>query len=171
MPHSLEPAFISDAHYKAFGRIIQAFVKVEIWYALLLERILKIESASASLMFAAYSYDSLKNLLKAVITESSIPEADRAEGIKYVDKVNDKATLRNNVAHNAWKPGRKDGNIKPMVLKTKGSVFILGTEHNEKEWTAAELDAEADEILMRAVKVVEFFGLRGIKIGDDKKAD
>lgn len=151
----------------AFGRIIQAFVSVETVYAHLLEAILKIEKPSAPLVFAAYGYDALKNLLKAVITESNQPEAEIAECIKLIDKVHDKSFLRNNIAHNSWKPGHRAGSIKPLVLRTRGSMFILGIEHNEKDWLAKELHAEADAILERALAVALFFKLRGVVIGGD----
>ena len=166
MAHDLEQKFITDDHFKAFGRIVQAFVTVEILYAHLIEAILKIDKASSALVFAPYGYDGYKNLLKAIVSESSSSKEDQAEIFKLIDKVNDKSALRNNIAHCSWKPGRRAGSIKPMVLKTRGSVFILGIEHNEKDWTAEELNAEADQILERALKVGEFFTDRGVKIRD-----
>jgi len=121
--------------------------------------------------FSAYGYDAIKNLLKAAITESNQSEEDKVSGIKLIDKVHDKSNLRNNIAHNSWKPGRREGSIKPLVLKTKGSVLMLGTGHNEKDWTAKELHSEAEEILARVIRVADFFADRGITISAEDAND
>lgn len=171
MAHHLERKHMTDAHYTAFGRIVQAFVSVETMYAHLAERILGIETHASALVFAAYGYDALKNLLQAVISESNQPDDEKKVALKLIEKVQDKSRLRNNVAHNSWKPGRRPGSIKPMVLRTKGAFLILGIEHNEKDWTAKELSAEADEILERGFLVGQFFAERGVKIGANDGRD
>lgn len=167
MAESLEPKFISRDHNAAFGRIVQAFVTAQVVYQHVLEKTFRLDTAVAALMFSAYGYDQTKNLLKATISESGLPESERKLGISLIDKVNDKAALRNNIAHCSWKPGQKPGTLRPMVMKTRGSVFILGIEHNEKEWAADELHAEADEILARVLRVAQFFTDRGLDIGTD----
>ena len=165
MGKALEPKFITAKHYRAFGRVVQAFVQIETVYAQIVLRVLKVEDGTGAFLLAGYNYDGLKNLVKSMVGESNLPDHESKEILARIDKVNDKANLRNNVAHNPWKPGKRKGSIKSMVLKTKGNLKIMGIEDNEKDWLASELDAEADEILRRGMAVGQFFVDRGIHLG------
>jgi hypothetical protein len=126
---------------------------------------LQIEDGASALVFAYSGYDDLKNLMKAVLTESNLTEAEMEEGLKLVDRVNDKSVLRNNVAHTSWRRGRRPGSIKPLVIKAKGKLLLLGAHHDEKDWTAEELNSEADEILDRAFAVGLFLRGHGVTLG------
>ena len=86
-----------------------------------------------------------------------------------LDRVGDKSVLRNNVAHTSWRKGRRPGSIKPLVVKAKGKLFLLGAHHNEKDWTAEELNAEADEILDRAFAVGLYLRGHGVKLGAESE--
>ena len=121
------------------------------------------------LLFSQHSYDSLKNLLRVCIDHADLGEADYKEINDLIDKIHKKSLLRNNVAHNLWVKGRRTKSIKPLVIKTKSSLLIKGVDHNEKEWTSAELRAEADEVLRLGHLIGEFFSKRGIPVRNAKK--
>ena len=168
---SLEQKFMTPDHYKAFGRIVQAFVSVETVYSHIIMRTLKVEDGAGMFMLSGYGYDGLKNIIKSMISEGNLSEAEAKEVLDLMDKVNDKSNLRNNVAHCPWKPGRRPNSVKPLVLKTKGTLKILGIEHNEKDWTPPELEAEAGEILKRCLAVAQFFADRGVVLGNTEEHD
>src|SRR5712664_4054405 len=44
--------------------------------------------------------------------------------------------------HCTWMQGTKSGTIKPLMMSARTVLKMLGIEHNEKQWTAAELHAE-----------------------------
>jgi hypothetical protein len=170
MPRSnLEAKFVTKDHLYAFGRIIQAFVSVETLYGHLILRILQVDDGVGPLLLSGHGYDGLKNLLKTIISALDITDDDKEAALKLVDRIGDKANLRNNVAHNGWKKGKRKGSIKPMVIKTKGTLKLLGVGHNEKDWTAAELHVEAQEILDRAYALGAFFKDRGLDIGNTQE--
>jgi hypothetical protein len=165
MPNPLEPKHLTPEHYRAFGRIVQAFVSIETLYAHIIKRSLSVDDGAGAFLMSGYGYDALRNMLLAAISESALSAPENEEVTALIDKVHKRANLRNNVAHCSWKPGRRPGSIKPLVLKTRATLKVLGIEANEKDWLIAELDAEADEILARGLEVGVFFRDRGIPLG------
>jgi hypothetical protein len=79
---------------------------------------------------------------------------------KGLDDLMDRAksifALRNDIAHCSWKKGRRAGTIKPISLSARGVLKVLGSEHNEREWTANQLFAEATRIHQFGLELVEF---------------
>jgi hypothetical protein len=61
---------------------------------------------------------------------------------KLMDRVRKAHSLRNQIAHCTWMQGTKSGTIKPLMMSARTVLKMLGIEHNEKQWTAAELHAE-----------------------------
>jgi hypothetical protein len=148
----------------AFGRIVQAFVSVKVLYAHALAQIFKLDSGHASLIFARFGYDQFKNLLKVCIQASDASKETIKAVLKLIDKIHTRSLLRNSVAHASWKRGKRPGSIKPLVLKTKGSLLLLGIHHNEKDWTAEELNREADQILDLALSLGKHLRANGIHL-------
>ena len=165
MTNPLEPKHLSPEHYRAFGRIVQAFVSVEALYAHIVIRSLKVDDGAGAFLLSNQGYDGLKNMLLSAVNESHLTEPEIDEISALIEKVNKKSALRNNVAHCSWKPGKRPGSIKPLVLKTRGTLKVLGIEDNEKDWMAPELDQEAEEILQRGLAVGIFFRDRNIPLG------
>lgn len=161
MGHELEPKYITPEHYHAFGRIVQAFVAVEDFYTEIIGNIVGVDSGNAFFLLSNSSYDGVKNIIKTITSGLDIPEDQKKEGAALIDKVHDKATLRHNVAHDAWVAGKRPKSIKPIVLKAKGRLVAKGPFNNEKDWTAEELEAEANLILERALAVGMFFSKFG----------
>ena len=74
---------------------------------------------------------------------------DVLEHIKEIERLN---KIRSVVAHSYWVEGSKKDAIKPVGIKKRGkSLFqYMGLDHNEKEWTADELNKEAEAIMREA---------------------
>jgi len=62
---------------------------------------------------------------------------------KLMDRVRTAHVLRDQIAHCTWTWGTKPGKIKPCVMSARTVLKMRGTEPNEKQWTADELNAEA----------------------------
>lgn len=61
-----------------------------------------------------------------------------------LDKTMKISGLRNDIAHNNWVSGQRPGSIKPIKLKLRGDEPTpMGHWHNEKSWTAQDLETEA----------------------------
>lgn len=159
-PH--ESSHVSQEHYTAFGRIVHAFARVETILAEAIRCLLKMSTEQAAVSLSQYGYEQLRGLLQAMIEEASAPKNHKEEFLDLIAAIHKKAPLRNNVAHSVWRAGRKDKTIKPFVLKMKGKMFVLGTHHNEKDWTAEELHAEADDILLRLSNLHQYLVKEGL---------
>jgi hypothetical protein len=73
-----------------------------------------------------------------------------------MDRAKPAFALRNDIAHNVWRKGRRAGAIKPMSMSARGALKLLGSEHNEREWTAPQLKAEAQKIHELGVDLAKF---------------
>ena len=62
---------------------------------------------------------------------------------KLMDRVRKARGLRDQIAHCTWTAGTKPGKIKPLAMSARTVLKMLGIKHNEKQWTAGELNAEA----------------------------
>jgi len=62
---------------------------------------------------------------------------------KLMDRVRTAHVLRDQIAHCTWTWGTKPGKIKPCVMSARTVLKMRGTEANEKQWTADELNAES----------------------------
>jgi hypothetical protein len=79
-----------------------------------------------------------------------------------MDRVKTAASLRNDIAHCVWKPGRRKGAIKPVSLSARGVLKALGSDHNEREWTADQLMAEAKRIHELGTELAQFMKNYGL---------
>jgi len=73
-----------------------------------------------------------------------------------MERVKTAFALRNDIAHCVWKPGRKRGAIKPISLSARGVIKALRSDHNEREWTAEQLIAEASRIHQLGIELAHF---------------
>ena len=62
---------------------------------------------------------------------------------KLMERVRTAHVLRDQIAHCTWTWGTKPGKIKPCVMSARTVLRMRGTELQEKQWTADELNAEA----------------------------
>jgi hypothetical protein len=58
--------------------------------------------------------------------------------------------------------GSKSGTIKPLTMNARTLLKFRGNEHNEKQWTAAERDAEGQKFRKLGVELVAFMQRTGL---------
>jgi hypothetical protein len=93
-----------------------------------------------------FRHEQKRNMFLALLPELNISEPRREKVVKLVEWISTKSRLRNHIAHSVWTRGRKKDTIKPLSVTVKQKLEVLGIDHNEKEWTAKELEIEAVEI-------------------------
>ncbi|MGX1099977.1 hypothetical protein [Amorphus sp. MBR-141] len=157
-----EVPHISADHFAAFGRILHAFARVESLYEAAIMSALELEPFQAAMTLAQSGYEQKKQLLFAIIEESSASADQAKEFKKLIDAISAKSALRNNIAHCVWRGGKRTGSIKPFVIKTKAKLLLLGHSDRERDWIAAELHAEADDLLERASAFKTFLADHGM---------
>ena len=102
-----------------------------------------------------------RDYILAMFDATMPPSASKKDAQKLMKRTGSAASLRNDVTHCAWIKGRKEGSIKPTKIQARQVLKVLGIEHNEKEWTAAELQAEAEKFHSLGVEVASFFRKHG----------
>ena len=146
-----EVTHVAPEHFAAFGRVCHAFARVESIYEAAILTSLELLPYQAAMTLSQYGYEPKRQLLFAIIEETDAPDALQKKFKSLIESIGKKSALRNNVAHCVWRKGSRDGAIKPYVIKTKSRLLLLGGDDDtERDWTAQELHAEADEILERA---------------------
>lgn len=128
-------AILSDEHYRVFGGIIVGFAKAEIGIKMTLAGLLKIDLLDALAITAPYGSVSLRNVAKSI---AKLKWEDRpellAEFLHLVGKIKGRATMRNDIAHNLWRVGRRPSSIAPMyvsVREDRADLIGLGEEHRD----------------------------------------
>jgi hypothetical protein len=155
----------SDAHLLAFGRIIHNFASVETGIKLILSGILDAHIDAAFIAFQPYSATDLRNVAKSVAKERLKPEL--AE--QFCCIVGDwfaSNGLRNVIAHSRWTDGARPDGIKPRRLSIReGRADWIGEDLQERDYTAADLEREAEKlnaINERCKKFLQTSGLRDV---------
>jgi hypothetical protein len=149
---------ITDDHRTGFGAVVNSFAALECLVDELILKLIGVDvvnveqrsraSANAIILLTKLQTQSKTDFLRSLdAVENVEPGTWIGTGLTGIlDRMKSKGILRNNVAHCIWDEGRSAGAVKPLVISASGRLKILGTHHNEKEWTANELKIAADEI-------------------------
>lgn len=156
------PSGLTDEHYCAFGKIINYFARLEVILDAALTHALDMRITRAPLVMATLRYEQKRDLLLTLVTMTSWPQEIRDEFTRLIKEVNTVNTLRRYVAHSTSKRGRKPGHVKPMAIKAKGKVDILGMRHNEKEYSVADLEAAAARMADIGYRLQNFMSRHGM---------
>ena len=132
---------ITDEHYAAFGRIVNTMAEID---AVLDGIIVAMAKGTMEVLplLPMVSSKSKGDYILAVGKEGLSLELIQ-ELEKLMDRVRTAHVLRDQIAHCTWTWGTKPGKIKPCVMSARTVLKMRGTEPNEKQWTADELNAEA----------------------------
>ena len=82
--------------------------------------------------------------------------------VGLMERVKVTFALRNSIAHNVWRKGRRLGAIKPISMSARGVLKLLGSDHNEREWTAPQLEAEEHKIHQLGIDLAKFMERYGL---------
>jgi hypothetical protein len=152
----------SDAHLLAFGRIIHNFASVETGIELALVGILNTFADAALIAFEPYSAVNLRNVAKSMAKERLKPELSE----QFCMIVGDWFAfngLRNIIAHSRWTEADREGAIKPRRLSIlEGRANWIGNKEEEKSYTSAELEEEAERLRLINERLKQFHQTSGL---------
>ena len=139
--------YMTQDHYAAFGIVVHLTSQLD---ATLDQIIVAMANAATQPTFyPLLTFLSAKDKRDYIVAMAKVaqwpPYAIKGMG-GLMDRAKSASDLRNDIAHCLWKKGRRKGTIKPIVLSARGAIKVLGSGNNEREWTAAELIAEAKKI-------------------------
>jgi hypothetical protein len=146
MPQSRTPSELTRAHFYAFGYIVSTYAKVEQGFKFIIAQIIGVRRHVALVLSEPYTSENLRDVIKS-LAESDLA-FDKAERVVDLAKRFEKfGPLRNAIGHNLWKEGARADAVKPMRLDIRsGKTRYKGLDATERDWTLAELDAEAQKL-------------------------
>jgi hypothetical protein len=154
---------ITEEHYAAFGRIMNLIADIDgLLDAIIMAMVQAKQKEVVLPILTMLSSKSKIDYIVAMGKESTMSPAAINELEKLMGRVRKARGLRNQIAHCTWMPGRKSGTIKPLLMSARGVLKMLGIEHNEKQWTAKELDDEANEFRKLGHDLASFMKRNGL---------
>lgn len=135
------PYPLTDAHYLAFGKIVQLFARFERFVEICLTTAIRSEYVATVVAISGLGYAAKCDALRSVLLLPGAPlSADQSIITAMVNDFNAFSALRNSIAHHTWRSGNKAGTIKPMSASSRGGKPRLrGTRSEEDEYTIDEL--------------------------------
>jgi hypothetical protein len=154
---------MSRDHFAAFGMIVTMTSHLDALFDQII--VAMTESANKPAFYPILTFLSAKDkrdYIQAMARISTWPPYAIDGIMRLMDRAKTVFSLRNDVAHLVWRKGRKPGTIKPMSLSARSVLKVLGSEHNEREWTAAQLEAEAHKIHELGLELARFMDRYGL---------
>ena len=155
--------YMTDDHYAGIGMVITMTCHLDG----LLDQIIvaMTKSTNEPAFYPILTFLSAKDkrdYIEAMAGISTWPQY-LIKGLKdLMDRAKPAFALRNDIAHNVWRKGQRAGAIKPMSMSARGALKLRGSEHNEREWTASQLKAEAQKIHELGVDLAKFMRRYGL---------
>jgi hypothetical protein len=155
---------ITDEHYAAFGRIINTIADIDGLLDNIIVTIVQGKQKEVVLpLLTMLSSKSKIDYIVAMGKEGATMSPNAINELeKLMDRVRKAHNLRNQIAHCTWMRGTKPGTIKPLVMSARNVLKLLGIEHNEKQWTAAELNAEVQKFRKLGYDLADFARRSGL---------
>ncbi len=158
-------AALSADHLKWFGFFINTFARIELQMQIAAAGMMGTDLGTAIIAMHGSQYRqkrlAVKNLSRTLgINGKRIPELEA-----LLDQVHKFSQLRNRIAHSTWTEGRRPGSAKPMVmtLSDDDEPGLLGHYHNERDWTPADLKAEAIKLEKLANDITDVLRSTGLE--------
>jgi len=155
--------YMTRDHYTGFGMVITMTCHVDA----LLDRIIvamtktAVEPAFYPILTCLTTRDK-RDYIVAMAGISTWPPAVVETLTHLMKRTKSAFEVRNSIAHCVWRKGRRSGTIKPMSMSARGALKLLGSEHNEREWSAPELMAEAEKIHQLGTDLAAFMKQYGL---------
>lgn len=140
-------AIPSEEFFTAFGAITFHYANVEYGIKATLSDMLDIHIFDIMVMAEPYNALSLRNVATSLTKESTLTAEEKAAFLSIVEEFGKLAPIRNTVGHSRWKEGRRPRSIKPVGISIRsGTAKLIGSNDDERDYTSAELMAEADRL-------------------------
>lgn len=157
-------AIPSDAHFKAFGALIHNYASVETGLKIVLSGILNAPLRLVLIMTEPYSALNLRQVLKAVAKEHEWPDKHLETLMQIVGDVKPISPLRNQIAHCRWTEGARPDAVKPRRVDIREErARYYGDDEDERDWTAAELDEQAEKLIAINLRLIQFLSDTGLQ--------
>jgi hypothetical protein len=161
---------ITDEHYAAFGRIVNTIANIDGLLDGVITAMVQAKQKEIVLpLLTMLSSKSKIDYIVAIGKESTMSPAAIKELEKLMDRVRRARGLRNDIAHCTWMPGTKPGTIKPLAMSARTVLKMLGVKHNENQWTANALNAEANRYRELGHELADFMKRTGLLPGSTKR--
>jgi hypothetical protein len=155
------PNHITNEHYAAFGRIINTIADIDGMLDTIIVAMVQGGLQVLPLLTMLNSKSKIDYIV-AIGDESNMSPNSIDELKKLMCRVRKAHGLRNRIAHCTWMQGTKPGTIKPLEMRARSALKMLGIEHNEKQWTAGALNAEADRFRELGHELADFMKRTGL---------
>jgi hypothetical protein len=154
---------MTQEHYAGFGLVVHLTSHLD---ALLDQIIVAMtNTANHPTFYPLLTFLSAKDkrdYIVAIAREAAWPPYAIKGMVDLMGRTKSAFSLRNDIAHCVWRPGRRKGAIKPMQMSARSVVKLLGSDHNEREWTASQLIAEAHKIYQVGIDLGAFMRSYGL---------
>jgi hypothetical protein len=143
----LEPYPVSPNYYTAFGSIVQQFARHEYLMQGIISAVIGVNVADVSMLTVELSYRARREALLSVIRAKPLPRPQLERIESFLAELHRHSGLRNAIAHNIWKEGRRPGSIRPLGLSVRGGkVSFKGIADNEPDYTVSQLFKIANDL-------------------------
>lgn len=151
-------------HAIQFGFIINIFAKIEMQMQITAAGILDTDLGTALILMGDTHYRQKQTTLRNLHATRGIDGYPNQQLIEILDEVSELSKLRNHIAHATWVAGRKPGSIKPMGMVLRGGKpRPYGHNQNEKNYTAADLEAPARRLEAISKRFTKFLSESGLE--------
>lgn len=135
---------VSAEFMQPFGAIVQWYARHEVLMQFVMAKISGSDPHAAIIMTMGLGAKAKGDALQVLIKEG--PKARSRAIRKYLARLKRHSAVRNAIAHQTWKTGRRPNAIKPLTLLVHGgSGKIFGLSDNERDYTVTDLWNIANE--------------------------
>ena len=156
---------LTKKHYEAFGHYMNEHARLETILHFVIADFLGVPIAMTATVTNDMSARQKRDAAIALISYRFADDIKFGPLLQLVEDSARYAKLRDFMAHAMWKAGRKDGSVKPMIGKGRGTLKVLGQHHNEKDWTYSEIKAETKKMAAHTDEIA--YELQRIGLGKD----
>lgn len=136
---------LTRRHTHALGLIVTRWAILEDMLRWGIVRLFFKEEIGGFIVTGQMEYRHKRDIFRAWISVLQDAPAIK-ELASILDEIERLSKIRLLAAHRMWVRGRKPGAIKPMSFESRGNVRMRGHDHNEPNFTAEQLEAEAKAI-------------------------
>lgn len=137
---------ITRDHYASFGMVIHQFALIDAALEEAIREMLGLERYQAAFLMPELRHEQKRSMFLALLENVKVTDERRLFVAKLIERIENKSRLRNHFAHSVWTKGNKPNSIKPMSIRVRKKLKLLGSDDNEKEYTPKELEQNAIEI-------------------------
>lgn len=153
----------SDKQLFGFGAIIWQSAALESLMHFAIAGLLGIGIEKSLFITTPMGFNQKRDLWRVLTDSADVPGHLNEKMNDFIQRTEAIQGLRNHVAHSTWTKGARPDSIKPMQLKARGTVKILGLDEKERDYTAADLYSEYEKIRLIGQELEEFLVEQGLK--------